>query len=343
MKHVRLFVVLTVLAVLAPAARSATLPEAARAADDSLVTALLAGGADVDAADPEHYGATALMIAAGNGDVALVRRLLDAGANVDLGDANGDTALNWAAYSGQVEAARLLLDAGADPNLAGHGNALQIAIRRGHEELVQILSLAMEARRTPGGRDMMLMVAVYRDDPAAVGVALETGASPDAHDDVDRPLLHVAARLGHRRALQALLTGGASVDATDLNGFTALMVAARERHADIVGDLLDAGADVNHRADAQGLKLTPLHLAAIGGDPAIVRTLVTAGADPDAADTDGAVPALWGILEGNVDCTVALLDLGADPTLEHKDGDSVASLARRYEIAPVLAAIARQR
>jgi len=333
------FALLTVFLVTqltASVALAISLPEAVQAGDADVVDRLLENGAEIDAVHPTYHDATALMIAAGDNEVELVQRLLAAGAGVNLGDKNGDTALNWAVYSGHYETAQLLLEAGADPRLSGHGDALQIALRRGHEELVQVLSVAMEARVKPGGRDTMLMLAVYQDDPVAALAALENGAGIDARDDVDRPLLHVAARLGHGRVLNTLLENGADVEAIDHNGFTALMVAAREGHAALVEALLASGARADARAEAHGLGLTPLHLAAIGGDVAIVRALAAHGANLDAPDVDGAVPALWALSERQLDCVLVLLDLGADATRSHKDGESVASLARRFGIAPVL-------
>lgn len=330
------FITLCLLMLVATAAPADSLPEVVQAGDQQRIDDLLTAGADVDAVHPSYYQATALMIAAGKNQADLVARLLAAGADPDRRDKNGDTALNWAVHSGHFQAARLLIEAGADPTLSGHGDALQIALRRGHEELVQTLSLHMDARTRPNGRDTRLMLAVYQDDSGAVGAALAAGADVDARDDVDRPLVHVCARLGLGEALAALLEAGAAVDARDHNGFTALMVAAREGKAPLVTQLLAAGASVNARAEAQGLALTPLHLAAIGGDPEIIRTLAAAGADLDAPDSDGAVPALWALSEQHLEAVVTLLDLGADPEAAHKDGDSVASIARRFQIKPVL-------
>lgn len=303
----------------------------------AIVLSLLLAAVPALPADPD---ATPLMLAAQRNDVALIERLLAEGADPDARDRNGDTALGWAAYLGRVGAVGVLLEAGADPLLGAHGNALQIALRRGHEETVQVLSVAMDQRTKPGGRDAMVMVAVYQDSPQALQRALATGGSPDARDDIGRPLLHVAARLGHQQALQALLEAGAAVDATDLNGFTALMVAAREARPAAVTALLEAGASVTHVAADHANRLTPLHLAAIGGDVGIVRQLAGAGADLDARDTDGMAPMLWALAERNLDAVVALIELGADPQAAGDSGASVADLAREHGIAPVLEALA---
>ncbi|MBI5496887.1 MAG: ankyrin repeat domain-containing protein [Deltaproteobacteria bacterium] len=74
---------------------------------------LLACGADVDAQD--HDGMSALMIAAAGGQVALVRRLLEGRASLDLRDKAGRTAYAHALAAGQRGAVTLLEQAGAGP------------------------------------------------------------------------------------------------------------------------------------------------------------------------------------------------------------------------------------
>ncbi len=125
-----------------------------------VVKLLLAGGADVHArtdtwtqmmAVPPHglpeynrmipHGAdTALMFAARVGDVASVRLLVEAGANVNDHDAWGVSATTLAAFSGYGDVARYLLDKGADPNNDKPGfTALHCAIMRRDEQTVAAL------------------------------------------------------------------------------------------------------------------------------------------------------------------------------------------------------------
>ena len=76
---------------------------------------LLQAGANVNVANVN--GQTPLMAAARNGHIGAVRLLLEAGADVNAANAKGQTALMGAAQSGHIEAVRLLLD--ADASTAG--------------------------------------------------------------------------------------------------------------------------------------------------------------------------------------------------------------------------------
>ena len=69
---------------------------------------------------------------AGAGDMPVVKLFLDAGMNVNAG---GGAALGLAAGRGQLEMVRFLLSKGAKPT----SNSLQFARTRGHKEIVKIL------------------------------------------------------------------------------------------------------------------------------------------------------------------------------------------------------------
>ena len=67
----------------------------------------------------DYVDRTPLMIAVEMEDVAMARRLIEAGADVNAHDAPraGDTALHVAASNGMLEMVELLLHAGADPTI----------------------------------------------------------------------------------------------------------------------------------------------------------------------------------------------------------------------------------
>src|SRR4029079_5524185 len=82
-------------------------------------------------------GATPLMIAALYGDAALVKTLLDAGADPAIANDVGATALHWAA--GDLEKVRLLLEHGADADARsdqGRTPLLAAAAIRGNAAVV---------------------------------------------------------------------------------------------------------------------------------------------------------------------------------------------------------------
>ena len=87
------------------------------------------------------------------------------------------------------------------------------------------------------------------------------------------------ARSGESERLGAYVEAGVPVDLTDASGNTLLMLAAYHGHAATVGVLAARGADVD-RLNDRGQ--SPLAGAVFKDEQDVVRTLLEAGADPDA-------------------------------------------------------------
>jgi ankyrin repeat protein len=318
--------------------KSAPLVIAVVGKNHEIAKTLLDAGADVNIRHPSYYNATALMLAVNNRDAAMTRLLLDAGADVNLTDKAGDSALNWTTFYGDAEIAELLLARGIDATLFGHGNALDVAMRRGHQALVERYTDYLKRRNPVSAKDAALFTAVAAGDVAAMRAALAAGAKVDALDSTRRSALAAAARRGDLAMTTALLDAGASIDAADPIGFTPLMEAARDGKAEIVALLLDRGADVARRAARNGLELSALHLAAAAGQPDTVKLLVQRGAPIDAVDSELATPLLWATNQ-QPPIAVLLIELGANPDLAPSEGQSPRKIAEERKMEALLAAL----
>ena len=263
-----------------------------------IVEALLANGAAVNATASGE--ATALMYASGANNAAMAQLLLEAGADIDMRDAQGDPAINWGSYYGSLAYIQVLLKHNPDTSLRGHGNAFEIALRRGHEETVQA-------------------IAAYN---GTVSDHPEAGL-----DRIGRPLLHQAAMSEDVATISSYLAKGISPDIEDDIGFTALMHAAREGAMDSAKMLVANGADVNHEGSDYGLALTPLHLAAIGNQTEVVRFLIDNGAHLDTQGVTEQTPLAWGLFEGSLESAVVLLEAGADWQIGPEAGPNLRDVA----------------
>ncbi len=296
--------------------------------------ALLEKGADPNVQWDGYMGATPLMLAVQVRNLGLAEVLLEYDADVNVADKNGDPAINWAAYYGYDDFVELFLLNGADTSLRGHGNALEIAMRRGHQTLVKMLNTS---RDMPSPDAAFMVEAIEAGDDEGVEEALLLGVAVDTLDFTDRPVLALAARLGHGAIVERLLAAGAPVDQVDAIGFTPLMEAVRDGQLETASMLLEAGADANHRSEATALYLTPMHMAGLSGKPAMVQLLAEAGAKVDPLGRENATPLSWALSEGKIDAAMALLDLGADPTIKSSYGYTPADMAKNMKNEALLA------
>jgi ankyrin repeat protein len=101
--------------------------------------------------------------------------------------------------------------------------------------------------------------------------------------------LGLAAFFGHEDAVALLLERGAEASSASRNPMrvTALHAATAARSLPIVRRLLAAGIDVNA---AQQQDYTALHEAVMSNQPALVELLLANGADPGARAADGKTP-----------------------------------------------------
>jgi hypothetical protein len=158
------------------------LRRAASAGDLAKVKELLAAGADVNAANA--YGGTALAFAADKGQTAVVELLLERGADPNVKDRfYNATPLSWAVIKGHAEIVRALLAKGAE----GEADALTVAAGQGHAAVVKVVL----ERGKVGAEALSDALAVASKAPHAEIVALleAAGAKPAAVVAVDPAVL----------------------------------------------------------------------------------------------------------------------------------------------------------
>jgi len=230
---------------------------------------------NVNARKPD--GSTPLQWAVYDDDVAEVRRLIKAGADVTLANNYGATPMSIAAEVANTEIVKLLLDAGADadsPNADGMTALLAVA-RTGNVEAAKLLldhGATVDAREAFGGQTA-LMWASARRHPPMIDLLVAHGADVDARSAARDYQRHITAE-GRPKSL-------------DSGGFTPLLYAARENCIECVDVLLAKGADID-LADPDGV--SPLHLAIMNANWDLAKKLIDAGADVNQWDTFGAAP-----------------------------------------------------
>lgn len=161
---------------------------------------LLLLSASASAQDPGDE----LRRAAGAGDVAKVKELLDKGTDVNAANGYGGTALAFACDRGHLEVVKLLLDRGADPHAEDRfykAKPVTWAAQRGH---IEILKLLLDRGVTPDPQ--ILVMGIYGEQPEVVKLMLErTKPAEGALSDA----LAIAEQVGNAEIAEILKAAGA--------------------------------------------------------------------------------------------------------------------------------------
>lgn len=347
----------------------AALHVAARYGNIEVAKELVENGAPIEQPSTS-YGATPLMVSAGWNRLKTMEMLLDKGAEINaVRTKDGWSALHNAARFGHHDLVVRLLERGACPNLrtimdAEGWAAIHIAAKYGFEKVIGAFvdrGASIDLGTIGLGLTPLLITAGWNQIRTAKFL-LENGANINATRTSDQwSALHTAARFGHLKMAELLLSKGinstvrekfgrhpihiaakfghASIVkmfhghgvAVDLlsekTGITSLIYAAEAGHLDIVELLLKEGANVN---TTQGdNKRSPLYYASQNGFLSVVKALLDAGAQPEDPSDQGSASIHRATVGGHLEIIKELIDRGVPVDL---------GLANDYKSAPLLIA-----
>ena len=257
-------------------------------------------------------GAGELQDAAGQGDTEKVRALLQSNPAALYARDGGTTALHEAARAGHLAVVKLLVEKGANLNATDFSGLtpLKLALGRRKTEVADYLrqqgaqerivtaprasipTNTSTAARPLFGTNSAPKLAAPNQPPVRPAAPAPAPEAPPTEREllaVTIPI-HDAARAGNTEQIKQLFASAPHlVDATDEKGLTPLHVAATHHQLAAAQLLLILRASVSARSLTGQ---TPLHLAARRTDGAMAELLLTNRAPVDARDKVGNTPLL---------------------------------------------------
>lgn len=286
---------------------------------------------------------TPLFLASKHGHLNIVTQLMDAKADPNIPNQNGQMPLHAASELGYHRIVTALI---ARTELTAKDNegktALHLALENDHVDVAQLLinEIALDAspdclHGSPATRDKNgpirrcalldefdssgstpLLIATSRNLIVAVKDLLHRGADCNLTDSRGKSALHIAAENGYSNIFDFLIRESARTNANDDNGTSALHSAASFGHFPMVQTLLE-----KHAKLYQSEEENPFLLACKSGHAKVVEILL-----PHYLDNDQTAGLIAASMNGHVDVVEVLLDYGVNKDVQ----DEFDSTALQY-------------
>lgn len=260
---------------------------AAHLGDLELVRKLVELGADIDARN--RFNQNPLLYAAYEGRVDVCRYLLEKGAAFDFQDNRGNTPILFAARQNHLEVVRMLIEKGAAVDLKGNAGATPLfhAAARGNLEILKMLRIEGAAIGTADDNGLVPVLAALNGGYGeVVAYLVEKGAIEGFTAGQFNDLMHGAAAAGLDDLAELAVERGADTRSRTENGRTLLHSAVAGGSRALAKKAMEVGIDVD---EADNTGRTALHLAS-RGDAGLTEFLLKEGADPNARTGDGTTP-----------------------------------------------------
>ncbi len=277
---------------------------AIRKSTREVVEFLIEAGQKLNGEDGKH--GDALHEAIVRGDVRIVAKLLERGANPNLPPLVGMLPVQIAMFLDEPELICLLLDAGACAGVSlPNGETLrEWATRKRHGGILAWIQKNDDAKEK---LDEALLKAAENASADLVELLVQAGSTTEKRDAQGRTPLLVAAEHGDVSSLKILIQHGANVNQMDFEGQNALHIAIRNSKKEAALALLESDIDINKFSQGG---LSPLMWAAARGEEEILRRLIEKGAELDIGVDERALS--WAVLAGQTESVRILLNAGAE-------------------------------
>ncbi len=268
----------------------------------------------------------------------VVKALTD-GADINSKDEHGYTALLWAILNHHVDIVELLVKKHANVNTVHKDKITPLILASSNKDNLDIVGILLRARADVNAVTIegvsSLMEAVNKGNILIIKLLLEYDADVNLINNNKMTALMLAIVKGYNAYINYdteeslhtarrydiivdnLLEKGADVNIISSKGRTALTYAINMGNATIVWMLLRKKANMNVIDEESGT--SAFILAVLNGNKDVVDTMLKAGADVNATDSNGRPVLMDAIIQGHEKIVALLLENGVDMTVPYED------------------------
>ncbi len=260
--------------------------------DEALVKFLIENGADINLkmskpGNTQHNG-TALVTAAACGKDTIVSYLISKGAELNAVNSNGSSAIIAASASGFRSIVETLIQKGANINIENQLNNSPLK-KAIEKKHFDIAEILIKHGADINAKCMQgfLLLSINSQKTEAVRFLIENSYDINTPFNGSTPLIG-AVDQGNVDTIKLLLSHGADINHVPERDLPALSLASKKGDLEIVKLLISNKADINIKA--YRTDETPILISSKAGHAEVVKELLKAGADVNSMNKAGETP-----------------------------------------------------
>lgn len=298
------------------------------------------------------YKTTPFHAAVASGNIQIVQKLIDLGANVNTPSEKDDYPIRLAVYNMDKKMISFLLDNGADIKNVDLSklkdiDLIETLVSKGADVRTVNWNFALNDTNTlnklialnPNFEGVSLNFEKVFENPGIFDFLMNKGMPLSVHNDgfMDCPLVFAAVKFNNLPALKRIVaTGEIDINAECEKYFkrTPLIVAIEEENIEIIKYLLENNADPMKK---DWTKKTPLNNTVFLKNPKpICELLIEYGADLEYTGYFGQTPLMHAVKLEQYIAAKTYIELGANVNAVSKNGETPLSLAIKEESIPLI-------
>ncbi|MCH6255188.1 ankyrin repeat domain-containing protein [Puniceicoccaceae bacterium K14] len=279
----------------------------------------------------DAYGFGLLSLASKRGHLDLVKYLLDRGMDIDAPSGyRFQTPLMAAAEGGNLEVVKFLVEKGADVGYANQTGQSVIMGAKGGDLVRYLVEQGAEISRKNELGFTATTFAVFNGNQESLKALLELGADPYSEARHGEPILYEAIRQGWNDLSKIIIEAGFSLE-KETYGTTPFQAAAKAGQLELLRYMVSKGVNPKDQPQA-------IILAAVQGRTDTVEWLLNEGIPVDYQDARfGQSPLYIAVSNQKIETVKLLLENGANVELQDKRGTSPLSKAVQIKNAELVA------
>lgn len=209
-------------------------------------TFLLNAGANIDELD--QNGNTMLISAIKQNNFSQIKDIVSFGANINKAGENGETPLSYAIENEDLKLIKFLISNGADTNkIAKNGERpLTIAIEKGNSKIIDLLiENGADTNQTGKNGKTLLMTAIEKNNLKLVQSFLKIPNMLEKKDSKGRTALMIAFEKNSTNIINFLMDRNADITVVDKNGRNLMMIAAENQNESLILKLKQKNININ--------------------------------------------------------------------------------------------------